>query len=195
MDPLKSIQNHLKIQSEYLIVIETYIPFLNKLRDTDKKQILRRPYLSLITKMVKCDLVLSMSVLCDYNSDYSFSKLRNKEVSLGNQGMSKTHREQSCKIVSEITEIYNGLNLKYIRDKYCAHLDKKRKNEKLDLNKIKELFIKMCEVNKFYGDNLFQESTAFGVNTNVLSELLDDNRLLLTFIENERKKRHNDQTT
>ena len=67
--------------------------------------------------------------------------------------------------------------------------------EKLDLNKIKELFIKMCEVNKFYGDNLFQESTAFGVNTNVLSELLDDNRLLLTFIENERKKRHNDQTT
>ncbi|MDB9948171.1 hypothetical protein OAD07_00920 [Flavobacteriaceae bacterium] len=191
MDQLKSIKNHLKIQSEYLIVIESYIPFLNKLKNLNEKDILKRPYLSVVTRMVKCDLVISISVLCDYNSDYSFSKLRNKEVSLGNQGMSKTDREQSCKMVNEITEIYEGLNLKYIRDKYCAHLDKRRNNKKLELNKLDELYTKMCCVNKFYGDNLFQESSAFGINKGILTELLDDNKLLLKYINEERRNKSN----
>lgn len=191
MDQLKSIKDHLKIQSDYLIVIESYIPFLKELKSLTKKDILKRPYLSVIARMVKCDLVISISVLCEYNSDYSFSRLRNKEVSLGNKGMSTTDREKSCEMVNEITEIYEGLNLKYIRDKYCAHLDKGRNNKNLELNKLDELYAKMCGVNKFYGDNLFKESTAYGINKGVLTELIDDNKLLLKFIKEERINKSN----
>lgn len=182
MVTIEMIKKQMDIQSEYLILIETYLSYLEKLKTIGKGELLDRGYFQIITRLVKCDLVMSLSVLGDIDEDYSFSKLRNREVSRGKLGMNKEERVKSCGLVDKIIENFSELNLKYIRNKYCAHLDKGRTNQNLDLEKISNLFKLMCETHDYYSNILFNQNVAFDMNNDVLTELIDDNKMLLDFI-------------
>ena len=183
MDKIIQIKKILDIQSEYLILIETYIPFIKGLKNHKKGDLLERPYLLVINRLVKCDLVLILSVLCENKSDYSFTKLKNISSMLPNdKGLNELDKQLVCSKLGESVKIFSELDLKYIRDKYCAHLDKNRDSKDLDLIKIEKLIKLLQDIHTICSNSFFKENVGFDNNKKCLTELLDDNKLLKEFI-------------
>jgi len=186
MVTIEMIKKQIHTQSEYLNLIETYLSYLEKLKTIGEGELLDRGYFQIITRLVKCYMVMCLFVLGDIDEDYSFSKLRNREVSMGKLGMSKEERRKSFELVDKVIENFAQLNLKYIRNKYCAHLDQGRIDQNLDLKKISNLFKLMCETHDFFSNNLLNQNVSFDMNNDVLTQLIDDNKMLLGFILKEK---------
>lgn len=187
-DELKEV---LRIQSEYLILIESYIGYLNETYSTSQEELLPRSYIQIITRLIKRDLVTSLNILCNGNENYSFSKLLNKEESLlKNEGIKKEHRIYLKKRLDEINVFFVELNIKEIRDTYCAHLDKSRKSISFKIEDISSLHKSLYHFHSEISNFLFEESIILGINRSALSEIIIDNKRLKSFINSERKSKH-----
>lgn len=177
-----------------IIVNINYLLELSQIQGEGRENLLlKRQYINYIARFAMDDYAMKIHKIIfekDKNS-YSFHKLLNiLESNKFFKGENPNDLKQ-LKNLTDIEKLALELKLDIVRDKFIAHLDWNRPEIKTDLYEMEKLANNVVE---FYNQLYFHinKSTCdFSVNKNILKEVLQDNKLLLNFIQKEKSVKVN----
>jgi hypothetical protein len=186
------------LQNQFLFLTNitanmNYLLELSQIQGQGREELLlKRQYINYIAKFAMDDYVLKIFKIIFEKDKYSFHKLLNTLES--NKFFNKENKNELKQLKNTLIDIEKfalELKLDVLRDKFIAHHDWNRPEIKTDLYEMEKLADNVVE---FYNQLhfLINNSTCdFSVNKNILKEVLQDNKLLLSFIQKEKSVKVN----
>ena len=186
------------LQNQFLFLTNitvnmNYLLELSQIQGQGREEfLLKRQYVNYIAKFAMDDYVLKIFKIIFEKDKYSFHKLLN--ILESNKFFNKENQNELKQLKNTLTDIEKfalELKLDVLRDKFIAHHDWNRPEIKTDLYEMEKLANNVVE---FYNQLhfLINNSTCdFSVNKNILKEVLQDNKLLLSFIQKEKSVKVN----
>lgn len=186
------------LQNQFLFLTNitvniNYLLELSQIQGQGREELLlKRQYINYIAKFAMDDYVLKIFKIIFEKDKYSFQKLLN--ILESNKFFNKENQNELKQLKNTLTDIEKfalELKLDVLRDKFIAHHDWNRPEIKTNIYEMEKLANNVVE---FYNQLhfLINNSTCdFSVNKNILKEVLQDNKLLLSFIQREKSVKVN----
>lgn len=176
--------NIIETQLHFVMNLTINIDYLIKLDEIQQNGrqniLLPRGYVNHIARLVMDDIILKIYKLV-YDDNYSFKKLKSESHKIGGV---KERPEFNLfnKQTKDILKICDELNFRNLRNHYVAHHDEERQHIPANIHEWKKVIDLIFEAYNNAYFLLTNSQISWDNDKQILSELLDDNALLLEFI-------------